>query len=297
MPDGDKDTYNYFLDLSCVMISSFDFFKKMFNLVGEGNNGKSVYVKLMEQLAGRLGATLSDDIVRCGKKATAGSHSAHLCALIGKVVGIYGEATDEPLNQGLIKMMSGDDKISMREAYGKKNFSTKLNCTIVISGNTVFSIQWEEATIKRQEYIYFGNRFSLKPNPKKKTDKKQDSELIKKFEHIPYYRNQLFTLIMKRAPNLYKTRCLKRSKYIQSVFDRYVNQVDTTTEFCNNLKPITPEDKHKGIKPFNASQIHKIYLKWCEDNVKGKEKLGVFTKKLKKICPPREKKITQCNSV
>ena len=156
----------------------------------------------------------------------------------------------------------------------------------------MFSIQWEEATIKRQEYIYFGNRFSLKPNPKKKTDKKQDSELIKKFENIPHYTNQLFSLIMRRAPNLYKTRCLKRSKYIQSVFDRYVNQVDTTTEFCNNLKPITPEDKHKGIKPFNASQIHKIYLKWCEDNVKGKEKLGVFTKKFKKICPPREKKIT-----
>ena len=67
MPDNDEATYNYFLDASCIMISSFDFFKKMFNLVGEGNNGKSVYAKLMMNLAGRLGATLSEDIVRCGK--------------------------------------------------------------------------------------------------------------------------------------------------------------------------------------------------------------------------------------
>ena len=43
--------------------------------------------------------------------------------------------------------MNGDDPFSMREAYGKKNFSTKLNCTIVMNGNTVFSIQWEQATI------------------------------------------------------------------------------------------------------------------------------------------------------
>ena len=67
MPDNDEATYNYFLDALCIMISSFDFFKKMFNLVGEGNNGKSVYAKLMMNLAGRLGATLSEDIVRRGK--------------------------------------------------------------------------------------------------------------------------------------------------------------------------------------------------------------------------------------
>ena len=139
-----------------------------------------------------------------GKKSSAGHHSAHLTALIGKVVGICNEATDEPLNQALIKMMSGDDPISMREPYGKKNFSTKLNCTIVVSGNTVFSIQWEQATIDRQEYIYFGNRFTLKP--KKKNDRLQDSELIKMFMNIPYYRNQLFTLIMNRSANLYKTK-------------------------------------------------------------------------------------------
>ena len=32
MPLNDEATYNYFLDASCVMISSFEFFKKMFNL-------------------------------------------------------------------------------------------------------------------------------------------------------------------------------------------------------------------------------------------------------------------------
>ena len=65
---------------------------------------------------------MREDIIRFGKKSSAGHHSAHLTALIGKIVGIYNEAKDKPLNQALIKMMSRDDPISMKEAYGKKNF-------------------------------------------------------------------------------------------------------------------------------------------------------------------------------
>ena len=97
---------------------------------------------------------------------------------------------------------------------------------------------------------------------------------------------------MIRSANLYKTKILKRNPYIQSVFDKYVNRVDTTTEFLKNLKKITQVEKNKGCRPFNPSQLHKRYLRWCEANVKGKEKLGIFTKKLKKMCPPREKNFT-----
>ena len=75
--------------------------------------------------------------------------------------------------------------------------------------------------------------------------------------NIPYYCNQLFTLIMSRAPNLYKAKILERSPYIQSVFDKYVNRVDTTTEFLKNLKKITQVEKNQGYRPFNASQLHK----------------------------------------
>ena len=78
--------------------------------------------------------------------------------------------------------------------------------------------------------------------------------------NIPYYRNQLFTLIMNRSANLNNAKILERSPYIQSVFDKYVNRVDTTIDFLNNLKRITQVEKKKGYRPFNASQLYKRYL-------------------------------------
>ena len=190
-------------------------------------------------------------------------------------MGMYGESTSNLLNETIIKQLTGDDQVSLRFLF-KEFFDTTLFMKLYLIGNDKPVWRHTGPMMNRVAYFNFVNRFVDKKT--KPFHRKKDDQLVS--DLLGSDKDQVFTLLMRRASILYKERKLVPSPFMKVEFKKYVSEIDTSTKFLNLLKP----KKKAGL---TAKDIHEKYCTWCSnENVKA-EKKGDFVKKLKKMFSPR----------
>ena len=114
-PKKDKDTYTYLTEVLGYCLTPWNFMKSFFVFYGEsGDNGKSVLLNIMEKLMGSHLYTSVDKKMFCQIKNNGGA-TPELCQCIGKFLGTFGETTSDLLDETTIKMITGDDTITVRQ--------------------------------------------------------------------------------------------------------------------------------------------------------------------------------------
>jgi len=281
-PKGDNDTYEYFIDVLSYLITPWNFLKKFFVFWGQsGDNGKSVLIKVMSRMLEGLYTSI-DESVFTAKKKSAGGPTPFLAQCVGKFMGSFGETTTALLDDTTIKMITGDDAISYREMYGSASKVT-LFMKLVLVGNEKPRWSHNNPMSRRIGFYPFLNRF-VDGEPKNKNEICKDEKLVVKMLTECDYRDQLFSLLVRNAAKLYKTRKLHKSTFIDEQFQLYISEIDTTTEFIENVI---------RDKPHNAMTIGQIweqYRLWCSNNNVQCEKKGIFSRKFTKQVKPRDKK-------
>ena len=75
---------------------------------------------------------------------------------------------------------------------------------------------------------------------------------------------------------MYKTRKLHKSTFIDEQYQLYISEIDTTTEFIENVV------KPKAHNAMTIGQIFEQYRLWCSNNNVQCEKKGIFSRKFVK---------------
>jgi P4 family phage/plasmid primase-like protien len=116
----DKSLRKYFLDVSSDIFVGGNHEKTVVFWTGEGDNGKSVTQNFFELMLGKLAVKLNTNVVT-GKKPGAGAAFADLARTGGGVRWVVMEEpdSDEMINTGIFKHLSGNDTFYARDLFEK----------------------------------------------------------------------------------------------------------------------------------------------------------------------------------
>ncbi len=115
----------------------------------------------MEKLMGSHLDTSVDEKMFCQLKNNGGA-TPELCQCIGKFLGAFGETTSHLLDGTTIKMITGDDTITVRQLYGASP-AVRLNMKLLLSGEKPPNWKTSQAMQRRVCFFEFANLFVEKP--------------------------------------------------------------------------------------------------------------------------------------
>jgi len=166
-------------------------------IIGDGSNGKSLVLKLLEHCLGDYAREVSKDVYTVAKK-NAGGPEPHFMELKGRLLGYTVETDDDDVFlSAVFKKMSAEDTITTRGCHEKKQtVFTPLYKPIICTNNLPKFSHVDEAIERRIRIFSFPYKFVpvvLKEN-EKLIDKDKLDEIMK-----PEFINQFINLLIKYA--------------------------------------------------------------------------------------------------
>ena len=110
----------YMLDVLCQIFVGNMYLKNLFFWVGKGDNGKTAFSRMIEEMLGPDYCVKLPTTLLSGVKGDAGKASPELCMLIGKRIAFFDEPDhSETLSNGMLKILTGHDTLQPRELFQK----------------------------------------------------------------------------------------------------------------------------------------------------------------------------------
>ena len=233
---------------------------KMFLLedftVVHNSNGKSKTIDLFEQSFGDYCCKLPITLLT-QKRAASNAATSELARTKGKRFACLQEPSeDEKLNVGLMKELTGGDKIQARLIY-KEPIEFKPQFKMILTCNTLPNVPSDDGgTWRRIRVVEFTSKFCDNPDPQKPCEFKADYELSEKF---PVWKEHFMSLLI----TYYK-------KYIQYGIIEPDEVLECTKEYQKNndtfLEFFEQEfEKHEGSY-VTYTEIASAFKLWCKEN-------------------------------
>ena len=149
---------------------------------GSGSNGKSKTIELFEKSFGDYCCKFPVTLLT-QKRAASNAANSEIARAKGKRFGVLQEPSeDEKLNIGLMKELTGGDKIMTRKLYSEPQ-EWKPQWTLALLCNHLPNVPSDDGgTWRRIRVVEFNSRFVENPNPDKENEFPMDQELSKKFD-------------------------------------------------------------------------------------------------------------------
>jgi P4 family phage/plasmid primase-like protien len=217
--------------------------RKFFVWYGDGSNGKSVIMKLMDKILGRLYHQCGKGIFMKVGNETAEGASPDKVALIGVRAGFYseGETADNiDLNESFLKMVSGKDKINARALF-RAPLTFYPVCKLNLATNYKPDVNGDKSIKERIIYIFFDSSFVDNPNPKRKNEFLKDDDFVDSLfeQHL----SQIFSWILKGSIQYYKTKTIVPPSEFAERTNKIFSLQDSITSFFENRLELTNNDK------------------------------------------------------
>lgn len=264
----DGNFYGFELDGNRRFLLAGDLF------VTKNSNGKSKLIDLFEQSFGDYCCKFPVTMLT-QKRAAANSATSELAKSKGKRFAVLQEPSeDEKLNVGLMKELSGGDKIQARALF-KDPIEFKPQFKMVLTCNHLPNVPSDDGgTWRRIRLVEFTSIFTHVPNPDNPNEFPIDMDLSNKFsdwcEHfmallIEYYAK--YCEIGIKEPE----EVLKCTKEYQRMNDYYMDYVEGELE------------KHEGAF-LMVNDAYSVFKTWAKDNLPNvKFKKNDFSKAMDKI--------------
>lgn len=153
------DIRKYVLDVLCNVFVGNIYMKHLYFWVGTGDNGKTAFTKMFEDMLGTGYCVKLPTTLLSGVKGDAGKASPELVQLRDKRLAFFDEPDhSETLSNGLLKLLTGKDSINPRELYQRgsdaKQFVPVAIYTFVCN---------REPAIKNPDDVALWERFRVVP--------------------------------------------------------------------------------------------------------------------------------------
>lgn len=224
-------------------------------LWGEGRNGKTTLLETISKLLGEsLVASIAvDAIMDLGKSGDAPKPFIH--ELRGKRLAFASESNEgRRINTGLIKQLTGGDKLNVRTLYGKPVAFDPTHTIMLMTNNKPHVPADDQAAWDRILLIPFTNRFV--DNPTAKNEKKRDSNLPATL--LTEGPGILAWLV--RGFLAWQQYGLNPPAAVKSATEQYKEREDTLGQFISDCCLVDSTAQTK------AGQLYESYKAWCNTN-------------------------------
>jgi P4 family phage/plasmid primase-like protien len=148
---------------------------------GIGSNGKSKIIELYQNAFGAYCCSLPVALLT-QKRGASGSATPELARARSKRFAVLQEPSDDTINCGLLKELTGGDKIYARALYSA-GYEFKPQFKLVLTCNHLPVVPSDDGgTWRRIRVVPFKSKFCDNPNPENENEFLIDTELSSKFE-------------------------------------------------------------------------------------------------------------------
>ena len=245
--------------------------------IGGGSNGKSKLVELMAMCLGDYKVSLPIALIT-QKRIGIGSTSSEIAQLVGVRYAVMQEPTksDNTLNDGVLKEITGGDPITARALY-KDSITFVPQCKLAVCTNVMFNLEAnDDGTKRRIKKIDFVSKFCERPS---KDDPDSPYQfMINKYldERLREWAHVFMSMLVEKA--LQTGGVVKTCKEVDDSSNAYFESEDHISEFIS--------DK---VQPFEGGMIrsgdlNETFKKWYrnqhdKDVPKPKELYAVMDKR------------------
>jgi P4 family phage/plasmid primase-like protien len=224
---------------------------------GSGGNGKSRLIELMESCFGDYSCKFPVTMLT-QKRVASNAANSELARAKGKRMAVMQEPSeDEKLNIGLMKELSGGDKIIARSLYSmpiefKPQFHMLLMCNHLphVDAN-------DGGTWRRVRVVEFRSRFVSNPNPMDENEFPIDLELAKKFDRWRPH----FIGMMLDYYRLYMVEGLQEPEEVLACTHEYQKKNDFVADFMADTVDIVPNDSTAFV---GVDELFEEFKEWTK---------------------------------
>lgn len=260
----DREVREYMWYVISTVLEKVNREEKFYIFTGGGRNGKSKLVELINNSIGEYGCTLPIALIT-RKRGESSKATPEIMKLASKRLAILKEPDtgmgDNQLNMGIIKDLTGNDKISARNLHENEQ-EIKVDATMILMCNVLPDVaSTDDGTWDRLRVINFPTHFVT--NPKAPNEKLIDKTLSNK---IKRWSSVFMTMLIEKY-NEYKARgyIIKEPKSVLAETDKYRERNDIFREFAT--KEFTP-DKSSEIL---FAAIYQMFKAWYGDSYPGRK--------------------------
>jgi|Deesub1362A_J573_1020465.scaffolds.fasta_scaffold01902_8 putative DNA primase/helicase len=234
------------------------FIHKAFMLVGEGSNGKTTLIKLLENFLGKQNVS-SVSIQDLGENRFAAAE------LYGKLANLFADIPDRALrNTGIFKMLTGGDTLTVERKF-KNPFKFENYAKQIYSCNKLPETYDEtDAFFRRWIIINFPNKFE---------GDKADKTLIEKLT-TPEELSGLLNLALEGLNRLLEKGEFSKGVSTEEVREAYIRMSNPVAAFVMDCIEIDPE----GYIP--KKELYSNFCEYCRKNKLPTVSENTFHKKL-----------------
>lgn len=258
----EQELYEYMFDfLACTLNGTSNGKNQKFNMwIGDGANGKSVLISLMESVLGEYKVDVPTSLIT-EKRARVGQHSGELLDTKGARLAVINEPTKgEKINEGVMKQLtSNTDKVTARAMY-KEHETFVPQCCWVLASNVLMEVgSNDHGTWRRIDAVPFKSLFTANPvknDPLKPFQYPIDPEIINKFDS---WKEVFASMLINRV--MQTKGIVKECKIVRESSNRYKQKQDAFSQFV--AEKIVVEEGSKITK----SELTTSYRIWHEQNI------------------------------
>ena len=265
-----QELYDNFVTMLGYTMTGENNLAKFFNLYGEGRNGKSFVLDLMNEIMGSY-AGQGTKRVFTEQKHGASTHDADLFKIKNtRLITIMEMKDTEQFNETLIKSLTGGDKIQLRNCGSEKPITVKFQCIPVIATNQI--AKFDQCDIAFQNRIIV---FNFK-NVFEKNDKY--------VEMIMNMKDHIFSYLCNITYNNYylKNKDIIWCKEVVVATNDVMNFRDTIIDFLDN----NHYEKCDDAIIISRNEIYENYINYCGSNHIDRNniiKIQAFFKRFEKM--------------
>jgi len=238
--------------------------RSLYILYGDGCNGKSSLLKIIEIILGKLTTACSCDVLI--KNDRKGGATPELIPLITARIAILNETKEgDSLNSERIKKLTGDDLITARALFKNEiTFRPKCKLLLITNKKPIFDAN-DRAMTDRIKLLPFLARFEKC---------KENDELVNDMQ--TKYLDDFFSLIIEAGREWWKDKNLSLPEIASNETKNYFCQNDTISMF---IKDKCIEGKDYREQPQILFEAYSYYCQENEVKKESKQKFGEIISK------------------
>lgn len=247
-------------------------YQKAFMLVGEGSNGKSTLLRVLEELIGseNISSVELQDLQQNRFK---------VAELFGKKANIAPDIPSDAMQEtSKFKALTGEDKV-MAEKKHKDPFQFENKATLIFAANEVpESYDKTEAFFRRWKIINFPHKFTDNPNYDHKQKNPNLLDEILTSEEL----KGVLKWALEGAKRLKKQGEFSKSRSTQEIKKEYQMRSDSVYAFCEEHLSEGVMDKDGDTDFVLKDDAYDKYREYCEDNGFDARPKNSFCQRVKK---------------
>jgi P4 family phage/plasmid primase-like protien len=239
-----KGTRQYIKKLMSSFLCGYNAEQKFNIFIGCGSNGKSVLINLIRSIMGDYFAKIDVALITRKRKDANGA-SPELAKMKGKRLCVFDEPNaNEPLNLGIMKILSGADAITARALFEPPTEFVPQCKLVLLTNHLPIILQGDNGVWRRISVLEFVSRFVDAPNTHRQYEFKIDRTLN---DQLKSWREYFISYLIHVYVNKYVDNGLKEPEEVVKYTKRYEEKSDHYKRFVTETLKKVP-DKKKIIK-------------------------------------------------